>query len=186
MDVGYEGSDHQKKIEEKYASQLSVGEYIKKDVIGSLVTLGAGVVGGVAGWMLGKSAFKGKSLNLGGFSLGIEFVTSYGGVLLGTILGGIPSTYNMWRKKEASQLAVQELNEDIAGMAAIRAKTNPDLVKEMDSLRGMYDELKAENARLHEQAKHHRPNAIEKALADGPRSHHDHAEHHASASEAAR
>ncbi len=183
--TGYDDTEHQKKIEQKYADKLSVKEYLLKDVVGSFVSIGAAALGAFGGYKIGEKMggrFKFKSLQ--GVEHSLEethfdplqkrYVLAFAGWMVGGIVGGIASTYNMWRKKEASQLAVQELSEDVAGMTAIRSKTNPDLVKEMDSVRGMYDEVKAENASLRDK------------LGLKPRGPLDHAEAEPAATEAAR
>ena len=158
---GYDDTEHQKKIEQKYADKLSVKEYLLKDVVGSFISIGAAALGAFGGYHIGKQMggrFKfGALQNVehmleeGSFDpTQKKYVLAFAGWVVGGVVGGIASTYNMWRKKEASQLAVQELSEDVANMTAIRSKTNPDLVKEMDSVRGMYDEVKAENTSLRE------------------------------------
>lgn len=154
-------TDHQKKIEEKYANELSVGSYVGKNLRGVVITLGAGA----AAYFLGKQAaawrgvsakeytfFAPKQANevFNGIAVRGENLYKWVAGYAGLNLGAMFSTYDIWRKKESAQLAVQELNTDVAQMTAIRAKTDPDLVKEMDSLRGMYDELKTENTTLRE------------------------------------
>jgi hypothetical protein len=197
MDISsYEETESQKKIDEKFADKLGVSAYLWKNIRGLGFTIG----GGMIGYFLGKQVstlnhLEGKTYALGrvnnplykaeGYIVPLADAAKYIGAFIGINLGGMVSAYDIWRKREGAQLAVQELTEDMSNMAAIRAKTDPDLVKEMDSLRGMYDELKQENTNLRDKiGEPAKPGA--KALERGERSPTGHAEAAETTSEPAR
>jgi hypothetical protein len=199
FDLGYDSTEHQKKIEEKYAKDLSVGKYVEKNVGGTFISLGTAVAGYFAGGALAKAFHQAEkpALNFLGSAIPRAAAFKWGAAYAGAMLGSMASFYSIWKKKEAAQLAVQEMNADIAGMTAIRSKTDPDLVKEMDSLRGRYDELKAENEQLKQHGSHaakieverahahgeshahaHKKDAVKDIVARGEKSHADHAHAH--------
>lgn len=173
MDLSsYDETKHQKHIDEKYSRELSFGSYVWKDVRGTAITLGAAF----GGWIIGKhlATLRGVADKiyplkmLPNQNINGSTIYKWTGLFIGSQIGGVFSTYDIWRKKESAQIAVQELNDDVANLAAIRAKTDPDLIKEMDSVRGMYDEVKAENTALREKLGLRGPRSVTEHAAPEP------------------
>jgi hypothetical protein len=145
-----ESNTHQE-VNDKFADKLSPAAYAKKQIFNLVVQAGSAVAGYFAGKGIGgmlKNPGKELLYPESGYSLTKQKAYAWGGAFVGLMVSGIALMYGHWKNQEGARLAVKELNNDVGNMVAIRAKTNPDLVKENDTLHEMYDQLKTENIQM--------------------------------------
>lgn len=165
-------------LEKKHEDELSVQRYTFKKIRETVISFGGLIGGGYIGGLLGGMYAKSKNLphEMSIIAEGVPFLSGKGinkqqgnggfiGVMLGSLISGLIIGYEHWRKVESQKLAVDEINQDIANTIAIQP-TDKELVGENKRLRGMLEELEAKRANR---------DAI---LAQGPKSHMEHAAHH--------
>ncbi len=145
-----EESNTRQQVDDKFADKLSPAAYAKKQIFNLVVQIGSAVAGYFAGKGIG-GMLKNPDKVLypeSVYSLTKQKAFAFGGAIIGLMASGIALMYGHWKNQEGARLAVKELNNDVGNMVAIRAKTNPDLVKENDTLHEMYDQLKTENTQM--------------------------------------
>lgn len=165
-------------LEKKHEEELSVGHYTFKKIRETVITFGGLIGGTYIGGLLGGMYAKSKNLphEMSSLAESIPFLNGKGinkqqgnggfiGFMLGSLISGMIIGYEHWRKVESQKLAVDEINQDIANTIAIQP-IDKELVVENKRLRGMLDEI--ENKRASRDA----------ILAQGPKSHVEHAAHH--------
>jgi len=130
-----------KRIEEKYAEDLSATRYAGKKVYELVLSIGGTIAGGVIGHYLGKALGRGtRQLEAGG---NISIASIIGG-FAGFIGSGLVLGYEHWKKEESQKLAVAEINRDIANKIGIEP-TDKELVRENQQLRAMVEKKFTEN-----------------------------------------
>ena len=144
-DANAQGKNH-----DKYGGQLSIGNYVAKELYQTVVGLVAPLGGAVLGLLIGRKTMPGTSnISPREWESMPEFIrkipglktpptkqhgyAALGGLMGGSIVATLLLGYGHWKKEKQAQMQVDEITHDVSNIELFK-KTDPELKAENDRL----------------------------------------------------